>query len=1127
MKSRLADETPVPHHTNITRYTAIAFAVLAITLLVISAYSYLAARKVQENYNDMVSDALYRLELINKLHNNEDLIYNATVRHLQTTDTTTMASLEKQIKQIDAAIRADMATLKELIYVPSRKVLVQNYIDNRQQYTSIIDQIILLSRQKKNGEAQLLENRKLFPAFKLHQLYLNKLGDTISVNTRKRGTEALHTIDSTIRNYNLLLLAALLVTVVAAYFVRKVLQQVRYHNAILDSEIRERKQLKSALSESQSIYRSLFRNIAIPMWVFDTDTLHILEVNEAALQEYGYTRDEFLNLTISDLQPEEQKSLLKDILSHIDANFSFSDNWKHLRKDGSTFYVDIKSHGLPAQGDIQPRVVVAINIDARVEAIRKLEHREKQLIEVSSSIPGAVYQFQLDEQMRFTFPFVSEGILDLFNISPEEIKADANVIFRTVHPDDVKILWDSILDSYHNMIPWELEFRAWHEEQQKYKWLRGHSLPSRKFNGIVIWNGTLIDITSQKEVQEKLLASEANLRYLLNSSPQAIYLLDSQLKIIAFNTKAADEVKALQLKTLRSGESILSFVTLDQVNSTIASHKKAFEGETTVFETNNAGIWHEVAFRPVFGQEHQVLAVALSIEDITEQKLNLESIKHSQMQLARAQELSHVGSWEYDIYKERITWSDNLYKIYGVTPDTFKPTPASVYQLVHPDDKAMVSEAYAQARITGEPVELEHRVITPTGEERQVIQIGEVFKDEQGKVFRLSGTIQDITERKISEQEITETKNLLQSILENIPEIVFSMDSDLNVTYISPQCYEMLGFTASEFIGNIANWSKFVYPQDLHRVEEALRGLFEGKKAQYEVRIFDSKHKVKWLFVSLSATLDANGQLIRMDGAAADVTQLKVAEAKREELNAQLINQNNNLQQFAYIVSHNLRAPIANILGLTSIYDKNKPDAPINKRVIDNMFKSARLLDSTIRDLNELLTLRSELQDVKEKVYFSDVLQHIVATLSEEIKEADATIESDFDQAPAIVTIKSYVQSILLNLISNALKYRDNSRKLHLKLKSFVIDEYICLQISDTGLGIDIQKEKDRIFGLYKRFHPGIAGKGLGLYLVKTQAELLGGKVEVDSSVGVGTTFSVYFLKSNIVNEHIKESNFN
>ncbi|MER2997760.1 PAS domain S-box protein [Pontibacter populi] len=1105
-----------------TRYTAIAFAILAIALLTISAYSYLTAREVQENYNKMVSDSLLRLELINSLHNKEDLVYNAALKHMNATDAATMARLEQKIQTTNATINTDLAKLGDLIIVESRKQLLQQYVDQRSQYAEMLSHLISLSRQGRQDE--LYEALKLTPAYHRQQKFLNILGDTISTNTRLRGNEALQTIDSTIRNYNLLLLASLLVTTFAAIFIRKVITQILFSNAVLSSEKRESQQLKNALNESQLVYRSLFRNIAIPMWVFDFETKRVLEVNQAALEEYGYTRDEFLNLTILDLQPEEQKAELLKLLPGLSENYSFSDNWKHVRKDGSTFYVDIKSHGLPAQGNINPRVVVAINIDERVKAISDLKRREKQLLEISSSVPGAVYQFQIDKEMNFSFPFISGSLLNLYDVTPEDIYRDPQLLFEAAHPDELESIWESIHESVRTLSPWMKELRMWSPPENKWIWIRGHSLPTEKEDGTVLYNGTLIDITTQKEAQQHLIESEANLTALLNSSPQAIYLLDKDLRILSFNKVAAEEVNRLQVEELKEGQSILDYTAPEQQQSLIQDHQKALQGNTVSYETGCGNLWFEVSYRPVFTKFNDTIAVALSINDISEQRNIVKAIKDNEAQLIRSQSLAKVGSWEHDLERNILKLSQNSYAIYQL-PENFSPTFHNILAFFHPDDKEFALQEYQRVIDTKQTVTLEHRVILQDGTQKYLYHIMEPVMDMEGKVIKVVGTTQDITEQKEREREITETKNRFQSTIENIPEIILSADANLRIFYISPQCYELTGYTEDEFTDDDL-WSSIIYKDDLPMlrnrfVNEAL----QGHKIEQEFRIITRAGELRWMMLRMSPMLDNNGKVLRLDSSVADITENKLAETKQAQLTEKLQLQNQNLQQFAYIVSHNLRAPIANILGLTSIYDSTNPAAPINLRVVDNMFRSAKLLDSTIRDLNELLAMRNDLHDAEEKIYFDEIFQHVTDSLADEITDAEATLQHDFTAAPAIVTIRSYLKSIIHNLVSNAIKYRDTSKKLHINLKTFAIDDYICLQVSDNGLGIDLKKEKGKVFGLYKRFHPNIAGKGLGLHLVKSQAELLGGKVAVDSSVGVGTIFSVYFLKSSVVDEYIEKGN--
>ncbi|MFD2245475.1 PAS domain S-box protein [Pontibacter ruber] len=1102
----------VSHNGNTEQYVVLAFSTLLAVLLVVSALSFIGARHVQQQYNSLVSDALTKLQLISSLHDNEDMVETAVLRHLSTGDPKLKARSEEQIQAGYARHITYTNQLSKLLQNDGRRIILNEFIKERQAYHEYVQRLLERSRSSMQPKAELLNKHTLAPASYTHQRLLLQLSDSIRQTTRENGDDVFSTITTTVRNYNLLLVLAMVLTVASGVIIRRIFMQLRRDNQVLNAEIKERLKLELDLSESQRQYKMLFDNNPLPMWLFDQHSLRFLEVNEAAEKEYGFTRDEFLASSILEICPPADKERLLKRLGSSGKHDSIGGNWQHMRKDGSTFTVETRSEALPEIGEYHPRVVVTVNIEDRVQAMQMVQKSEQQLREVSSSLPGAVFQFQMDASYKYSFPFVSEGIRDLYKVTPAEVYADPTVLHKYIHPDDLKMIRKATQVSYHSLKPLVTEFRLRQPGQQKWTWVRGHGLPTLKQDSIITWNGTMIDITSQKEAQEQLIKSEANLRALLNSSPQAIYLLDKDLNLLLYNAVAENDVKTYLLKQLRIGQSILEYVDPSFAETLVENHAKAMQGNPMIYESGHGGYWYEVAYRPVHGPDNEVLAVSLSTLNISEQKQALETIKRSESQLARAQQLAHLGNWEYEIITDQLTWSDSVYDIYGVRKYEFRPTLQNTLLRIPQEERSMVLECYKRAAREQDIISIEHRILMPDGSERMVVEIGEIEFDEHGKPVRATGSVQDITKRKQNEREVLEAKNLLQSTLENIPEVIFSADQHFTITYVSPQCQELTGYSEEDFLADPTLWVQSIYEEDRHILkEQVLPALRAGKRQQFELRVVHRNQEQKWIQFRLSPMVNEDGLIYRIDGSASDITQYKMAEAKRAELTEQLLKQNQNLQQFAYIVSHNLRAPIANILGLGSIYDKERPEAPMNQRVIENLVKSARLLDSTIRDLNDILTIRSELGKVQEEVCFTTVLHHIMESLSGEVDASTVSLEHDFEDAPSVVTVRSYVHSIMLNLVTNALKYRSPDRKLRLQLRTYSVPNYICLSVSDNGLGIDLNKEKDKVFGLYKRFHPKTEGKGLGLHLVKTQAELLGGRVEIESQVNVGTTFSIYF----------------
>ncbi len=227
----------------------------------------------------------------------------------------------------------------------------------------------------------------------------------------------------------------------------------------------------------------------------------------------------------------------------------------------------------------------------------------------------------------------------------------------------------------------------------------------------------------------------------------------------------------------------------------------------------------------------------------------------------------------------------------------------------------------------------------------------------------------------------------------------------------------------------------------------------------------------------------------------------------------ELSKQNQDLEQFSYIVSHNLRSPVARILGLVSILDKTQIQDEYNQQILSHLSDVSHSLDTVIKDLTQIIAIRNSLDKTKEIVNLEEITHWVLEHLSNEIEHTDTQVNLNFLQAKEVPFIKAYAQSIIHNLISNAIKYRSSKRKPQIDVFTQATDSYIVLSVKDNGIGIDLKNIGTyKIFGLYQRVATHIEGKGIGLYLAKTQIEALGGRIEVESEIDKGSTFRVYFL---------------
>jgi len=244
-----------------------------------------------------------------------------------------------------------------------------------------------------------------------------------------------------------------------------------------------------------------------------------------------------------------------------------------------------------------------------------------------------------------------------------------------------------------------------------------------------------------------------------------------------------------------------------------------------------------------------------------------------------------------------------------------------------------------------------------------------------------------------------------------------------------------------------------------------------------------------------------------------DITPIKVIALEREKITQDLMQHNNDLEQFTYIVSHNLRAPVANILGLADILKEHDEDLDkdTKKEVVDRVYTSIKNIDTVIKDLNQILQARKPVDGKKEKIDFESLVVAVKTSLRNSIASENVTILCDFAAVDSMFTTRSYLYSIFYNLTSNSIKYRQTDVAPIIHITSEKTGDKITLRFKDNGKGIDLDKNAENLFGLYKRFDTTVEGKGMGLFMVKTQAAALGGTIRIESKLDEGTQFILQF----------------
>ena len=414
--------------------------------------------------------------------------------------------------------------------------------------------------------------------------------------------------------------------------------------------------------------------------------------------------------------------------------------------------------------------------------------------------------------------------------------------------------------------------------------------------------------------------------------------------------------------------------------------------------------------------------------------------------------------------------------------------------------------------MNGEPVSFETLNYKKSGEELWLsVQINPV-RDTDGTVLRYVIIQTDITERKRAQQEL-EKLSLVASSTDNG---VVITDAGGLTEWVNEGFTKITGYTLWELVGKTPGAVLGGPETDKDTVALISENLKLAKHFTTELINYKKSGEKFWNSMDITPIYNDAGHVSKFIAIQRDITFKKEAEANLLKMTKELYQQNTDLQQFTYIVSHNLRAPVANALGLSKLLGRLDKGAPLYDQALGNLQQSVLQLDNVLRDMNTILSIRDSKATLeKEQVNVRVKVQQALEALQEPLLKSGGEILLDIREDFTILSHRAYLYSIFYNLLSNAIKYRDPERALKVHIRGYdQSGKGTLLLFSDNGSGFDMDLAKDNLFKLYKRFHLNKEGRGIGLYLIKSHLEAMGGHIEVTSRVGVGTSFIIYLPKA-------------
>ena len=440
----------------------------------------------------------------------------------------------------------------------------------------------------------------------------------------------------------------------------------------------------------------------------------------------------------------------------------------------------------------------------------------------------------------------------------------------------------------------------------------------------------------------------------------------------------------------------------------------------------------------------------------------------------------------------------------------------SVQDVIPEPALSEVLSYYHRAAQTGQRVQWRETSDYPMGRVVGEVCVTPVF-DASGRCYQLVGVVHDLTGQQRAEQAMRESNERFRYALKATTDALYDWDVAADTLFWGEGFEELFGYQLTQNPTPFSQWSANVHPDDAARTVDDLRHTaFHTDRSRWQQEYRFQRADGSWATVFDRGYLlrDARGRAVRMIGAMQDISERKAAEQRQQQLARELFQQNADLQQFTYLVSHNLRAPLANATGFAGLLGRLRPESAEFGQTVEHLHTSLRRVDEILRDLNTILSVRGNaLLAEPEPVPLAAVLGQVITLLAPDLASSGGG--EVVDELPATLRVqgrKAYFYSIFYNLLTNAIKYRARGRALRVVVGAAVAaDGAVTLTVADNGSGFDTSRSGSDAFQLYQRFHTAVPGRGIGLFLVKAHAESMGGRVAVTSTVGEGTIFTLQF----------------
>jgi len=509
------------------------------------------------------------------------------------------------------------------------------------------------------------------------------------------------------------------------------------------------------------------------------------------------------------------------------------------------------------------------------------------------------------------------------------------------------------------------------------------------------------------------------------------------------------------------------------------------------------------ALADIAGSSHIIRG---TIQDITKRKLIENEVKKLSLVAEKTSnsviitDVNYVINWvnESTLKLTGYSWAE----IIGQTPSMFQFEKTSVQtkNLIRSalNDLQEVSTVILNRSKTGVEYWLDINVVP-------------LFNDDEQHIGYMAVEM-DVTERVNFEQSIRESEENFRTTLENSSELIHTIDFEGKLIWANRAWKEKLGVADKNVEG--LNLVDFLDNETLNKFQNLTPRLNNGEIITELDCIFLSTNGSVLNLHGRAIPYYKDQKIIGSQAYLHDITLIKKAEMDLKNLLELTQSQNNRLRNFTHIVSHNLRSHSTNLSGLISLLGDELPSFKENV-YFSNLDSASNNLMDVIHNLSEIANIQTDDQKKFVAIDIYNTVKKVISTIYGIAHNAGVDIRFDSQNSLTVIGDTAYLDSVVLNLLTNAIKYKSDKRESFVEIKITQEGDFVCLKVIDNGLGIDLERQGRKIFGMYKTFHKHPDARGVGLFLTKNQVEAMGGKIEVESKVDEGTVFKLFLRNKN------------